>query len=216
LSSTCLAILGMFAAFWPGLATTCHAVSLPSSGVNEQSPQTALIFYAEPEVSESLWPSLFQILLEDLSAGAGDLPAGVVLDKQPAILRSSDDLRGISFPNIVSIKLLGRCDKLPQPSGSRSASPLGWVLRVSGKVQPYIYIDCARLGQVLEPTVGRMSKQRRQYAMAQAVSRVLIHEWVHIATQSSAHSKRGLTQPDLSVNDLIGPLNRNRLSASTR
>jgi hypothetical protein len=198
---------------WPLLA---GAASLPSSGVSEQPAQTALVFYAEPQVSETMWPLLFQSVVDDLSAGVTELPEGVVLDQQPAILRGSDDLRGVSFPRIISVKLLGRCDLLPQAEHHPGSGPLGWVLRVSGKVQPYIYIDCARLAQVLEPAVARMSKQRRQYAMAQAISRVLIHEWVHIATQSPAHSNRGLGQPNLSVDELIGPANRNRLSASTR
>jgi hypothetical protein len=61
-----------------------------------------------------------------------------------------------------------------------------------------------------------MSRQRGQDAMTQAISRVLIHEWVHIATQNSAHSKRGLFQPKLSINDLITPADKTRLSALTR
>jgi hypothetical protein len=211
-----LAILGMFLGFWPASALICGAAVLPSSGVNGQAPTTALVFYADRQASESLWPSLFQTLLQDLSADAGELPEGVVLDKQPAILRGSDDLRGISFQHIVSVKLLGRCELLPQEQRSPASGPLGWVLRVSGKVQPYIYIDCARLAQVLQPAAGRMSKQQRQFAMAQAISRVLIHEWVHIDTQSSAHSRRGLTQSNLSIDDLIGPADHNRLSATTR
>jgi hypothetical protein len=206
----------MLAGSWSAFAPICGAASLPSSGVSGQPPKTALVFYAEPQVSEGLWPLLFQTLLEDLSAGAEELPEGVVLDKQPAILRGSDDLRGISFQNIVSVKLVGRCDSLPAEHRSTESGPLGWVLRVSGKVQPYIYIDCTRLTQVLEPATARMSKQRRQCAMAQAISRVLVHEWVHIATQSSTHSSRGLTQPNLSIDDLIGPANRNRLSAFSR
>jgi hypothetical protein len=213
-------MLGMCLGFLPGFAPVCEAVSLPSSGVNGQQPTTALVFYAERHADESLWPLLFQILLQDLSAGTGELPEGVVLDKQPAILRGSDDLLGISFSRVVSVRLLGRCDGVPQGQRLAGSGPLGWVLRVSGKVQPYIYIDCTRLAQVLEPATAGMSKQRRQSAMAQAISRVLIHEWVHIITQSSAHSRRGLTQPNLSVNDLIGdlsdPANRNRLSAFTR
>jgi hypothetical protein len=215
-----MAILLVLTGLLAALSPVCGAAALPSSGVNVQPPTTALVFYAEPQVNDNLWPLLFQTLLEDLSSSAGELPQGVVLDKQPAILRGSDDLRGISFRRIISVKLLGRCD-LPAPAQrSRAEGPLGWVLRVSGKVQPYIYIDCTRLAQVLEPATVRMTRQRRQEAMAQAISRVLIHEWVHVATQSSVHSSRGLAQPNLSVNDLIGdligPSGRNRLSASTR
>lgn len=192
------------------------AAVLPSSSMNNQPSGTALIFYAQPQVSDALWPLLFQILRADLAAGAGDLPNGVVLDKQPTIVRGSDDLRGISFSSIVSIKLLGRCDVLPQADHPSLTGPLGWVMLVSGKIQPYIFIDCNRVAQVLRPAAARMNKSGRQYVMAQAISHVLIHEWSHIAAQSSAHSRRGLTQPYLSIDDLIAAAKDSQLSASTR
>ena len=192
------------------------AAALPSSDMDSRSPETALIFYAQTKVRDDLWPLLFQILLDDLSAGDGELTNGVVLDKQPAILRGSDPLRGVSFPRIVSVKLLGRCELLPQASHASGPGPLGWVMLVSGKVQPFISIDCARIAQVLGPASVHMTKQGRQYAMAQAISHVLIHEWIHIANQSSSHSARGLSQAYLSVDDLIAAPKNNRLSASTR
>src|ERR1700761_5425293 len=60
-----------------------QAAVLPSSSVSSQSYGAALIFYAEPQVSDSLWPLLFQTLRADLSTSADDMPSGVVLDKEP-------------------------------------------------------------------------------------------------------------------------------------
>jgi hypothetical protein len=99
--------------------------------------------------------------------------------------------------------LLGHCDVFSQTYHSSGKGPLGWVLLISGKVQPFVSIDCARIAEVLRPATAGWSKQRRQDAMLQAISHVLIHEWSHIATQSSAHSSRGITQANLSVRDLI-------------
>ncbi len=196
-------------------ARSASAAVLPSSDINDRPQATALIFYAQPQLRDDMWPLLFQILLADLAAGDGELRGDHVLDKDPVFLRGSDNLRGILFTSIVSVKLLGRCDALPPLNHAASASPLGWVLRVSGKVQPYIYIDCARIAQVIRPATAGMTKQQRQHAMAQAISRVLIHEWVHIVTQISTHSARGLTQSNLSINDLIAEPKNNHLSAST-
>jgi hypothetical protein len=192
------------------------AAVIPSSPLNEQQSNTALVFYAQPQVSEDLWPVLFQALRADLADGAGELPNGVVLDKEPTIVRGNEDLRGVTFSKVISVKLLGRCDVLPQTDHPSQVGPLGWVLLVSGTVQPFISIDCTRLAQVLRPAAAHLSKEGRRYAMAQAISHVLIHEWSHIAAQNSAHSARGLTQAYLSVNDLIASPRSNHLSASNR
>jgi hypothetical protein len=192
------------------------AAVLPSTPMNTQASGTALVFYAQQSVSDDLWPLLFQILRADLAAGMGKLPNGVDLDREPTILRGSDDLRGVSFSSVVSVKLLGRCDRLPQVDGSPSDGPLGWVVRVSGKIQPFVYIDCARLSRELRPVSASLSKAEREHVMAQAISRVLIHEWSHIAGQSPAHSRRGLTQAYLSPSDLIGAPKDTHLSASRR
>ena len=150
-----------------------------------------------------MWPSLFQIVRADLASGAGELSDGVALDKDPTLVRGSDDLRGMTFSHIISVKLLGRCDFLAQTDGTEVTGPLGWVLLVSGKIQPYVSIDCTRLAQVLRPAVAGLNKEERHYAMMQAIAHVLIHEWIHIATQSDAHGRRGIMQAYLSANQLI-------------
>jgi hypothetical protein len=165
-------------------------------------------------VSEDLWPLLFEILRTDLANGAGELPNGLVLDRKAAFVRGTDDLRGILFSKIISVKLLGRCDVLPQTDHPSSTGPLGWVPLVSGKIQPFVSIDCTRLAQVLHPAAAGLDKQGRQDVMAQAIAHVLIHEWSHIVTQSSAHSSRGITQAYLSVYDLIAEPKNNHLSAA--
>ena len=136
------------------------------------------------------------------------MPDGLILDKDPSLVRGDQDLRGVTFSRVITVKLLGHCDAFSQIGHPSEKGPLGWVLQISGKVQPFISIDCARIAEVLRPATAGWTKQRRQDAMLQAITRVLIHEWSHIATQSTAHSSRGITQANLSVSDLIKePLN---------
>ena len=169
---------------------------------------TAIVFNAQPQVSEDMWPSLFQIVRADLAGGDSELAKGVALDKDPILVRGNEDLRGVTFSHIVSVKLLGRCDVLPQTDHPEVTGPLGWVLLVSGKIQPYVSIDCTRIAQVLRPAAAGLNKEDRRYAMMQAIAHVLIHEWIHIATQSDAHGRRGIMQAYLSANQLIaGPKN---------
>jgi hypothetical protein len=201
------AILGILLTLLPASATV-----LPSQA---EEPGTTIVFYAQPKVSEDLWPVLFEVLRADLADETDELPDGFVLDKQAAFVRGSDDLRGHLFSRIIVVKLLGRCDVLPQ-SEHPSRGPLGWVHLISGKIQPFISIDCARIAEVLRPAAAGLSKQGRQYAMDQAIAHVLMHEWIHIATQSTHHSSRGLSQAYLSVNDLIAEPKSNHLSATNR
>jgi hypothetical protein len=177
-----------------------------------QQPGTAIVFYAQTQVSEDLWPELFQVVRADLAAGAGELSNGLALDKNPILVRGNDDLQGITFSHIISVKLLGRCDVLPQTDHPQLRGPLGWVPLVSGKIQPFVSIDCTRIAQVLRRTVAGQNKEERRYAMTQAIAHVLIHEWIHIATQSTAHGTRGITQAYLSVGELTEGPKSNDLS----
>jgi hypothetical protein len=178
------------------------AAAIPAAALNAQQPGTTLVFYA-PQMNEDLWPALFQTLRADLADGGGDLPDGLVLDKDPLLVRGDQDLRGVTFSRVITVKLLGRCDAFSQTSHSSEKGPLGWVLQISGKVQPFVSIDCTRIAEVLRPATAGWTKRRRQDAMLQAITHVLIHEWSHIATQSSAHGSRGITQANLSLSDLI-------------
>lgn len=174
--------------------------------VYTQQPGNAIVFYAQTQVSEDLWPELFQVVRADLAGGAGELSNGLALDKDPILVRGSDNLQGITFSHIISVKLLGRCDVLPQTDRPQLRGPLGWVPLVSGKIQPFVSIDCTRIAQVLRRKAAGLNKEERRYAMSQAIAHVLIHEWIHIAAQSNSHGARGITQPYLSVDELTaGP-----------
>ncbi len=180
--------------------------------LHAQQSDTVLVFYAQPEVSENMWPTLFQILRADLYDEA-QLPKDLALEQNAAFFRGGDDLQGVTFSRIISVKLLGRCDVLPQSNRPSLGGPLGWVMMVSGKIQPFVSIDCARIAQVLRPAVPGMNKQDRQDAMMQAVAHVLIHEWSHIVSQSPTHTPRGITQAELSVHELIAEPKDARSSA---
>jgi hypothetical protein len=207
-------LLALFLAF--GQTSSASAASIPAPMWNAQQSGTAIVFYAQPQMKEDLWPALFEALHADLADGAGELPTGLALDKEPIVLRGSEDLRGVLFSKVISVKLLGRCDVFAQADRPALSGPLGWVLMVSGKVQPFVSIDCARLAQVLRPRLAGLSAESRRYAMAQAIAHTLIHEWIHIATQNSSHGARGIAQANLSVDELIAGPKGSHLSGANR
>ena len=91
---------------------TASAAAIPPSPWNAQQSGTALVFYAQPQVSDDLWPVLFQVLRADLADGAGNMPNGLVWTEPPSSWKRRP--RGVTFSKVISVKLLGRCDVLPQ------------------------------------------------------------------------------------------------------
>jgi hypothetical protein len=171
--------------------------------LHAQQPGTAVIFYAQPQVNDELWPDLLASLHTDLAAGIGESANGFALEQNATYFRGNDLPGDIDFSTVIVVKLLGRCDVLPQSDHPSLRGPLGWVRQVSGKIQPFIFVDCERIAQVLRTHSAGFNKYERRHEMAQAIAHVVIHEWVHIATQSPSHGRRGVTKQFLSPEDLI-------------
>jgi hypothetical protein len=167
-----------------------------------QTTGSAIVFYADRQVSESLWTPLFSAIQEDLAAE--DLgAANHLLARNPRLLRSSELVTGEEFSNVIEVKLVGRCDVVQQAYRPLKPGPLGWVLRVQGAIQPYIYVDCTRIAQVLNPTTLGLSNDARTRAMSQAIAHVLVHEWIHIATQNVGHTPHGISEAQLTASRLV-------------
>ena len=182
--------------------------------LHAQQSGVAIVFLAQPQVSGEFWPVLFQSLREDLEAGTGELPNGFALDRNPSLLRPEDAVRGIQAASVIEVRLLGRCDVLPQadrPWRRASAGPLGWVQRAGGEIQPFIFIDCERLAQLLRQATLGLNQEERKQAMTQAIAHVVIHEWIHVATQSSSHSAHGIMRASLSARELMASPQQERL-----
>jgi hypothetical protein len=188
----------------------------PTLTLNAQQPGTAIIFSAQPQVSDELWPTLFEALRTDVAAGGGELPNGFALDRNLTLLRARDVVPGIEFEYILQVKLLGRCDVVPQAYRPMKKGPLGWVTLDSGHILPFVSIDCTLLAQVLGPTALGLDKEGRRHVMSQAIAHILIHEWIHIATQNATHGAHGIMKASISVKELIADPSNNRLLAVTQ
>jgi hypothetical protein len=160
--------------------------------------ESTLVFYADKQVSDALWQPLFSAIQEDLTRENFGLP-----DPAPRLVRSNEIYPGEEFGRVIEVRLLGRCDVPQQAYRPLKSGPLGWVLRVHGEIQPFIYIDCTRMAQVLNPTTLGMSRDQRSRAMSQAISHVLVHEWIHIATQNSGHAEHGISEAQLTPSTLV-------------
>jgi hypothetical protein len=167
-----------------------------------QSSGSAIVFYADKQVSDDLWTPLFSAIQKDLASEDFGV-ANQLLNHSPRLIRSSEIVPGEEFTNVIQVKLLGRCDVAQQAYRPLKPGPLGWVLRVQGEIQPYIYIDCTRMAQVLNSTTLGMSNDARTHAMSQAISHVLMHEWIHIASQNAGHTTHGISEAQLTSSRLV-------------
>jgi hypothetical protein len=170
-----------------------------------QGTDSALVFYADKQVSDTFWPPLFSAIRNDLAQEDYGLA-----DRNPLLMRGSEVFPGNEFANVIGVKLLGRCDVPQQAYRPLKPGPLGWVLRVNGEIQPFVYIDCTRMAQVLDPTTLGMSNKQRTGAMSQAIAHVLVHEWIHIATQNSGHTEHGISEAQLTPSTLVAEPPSNR------
>jgi hypothetical protein len=112
--------------------------------------------------------------------------------------------KGMEFQRGYQILLLGDC-KMTADSRNQDPSrgPLGWVLMVSDQIQPFVYVDCDRVREMLRRDLRDKATAERRRIFARAILRIVVHEMTHIATQSPLHEARGLQKAQVSSSDLL-------------
>jgi hypothetical protein len=160
---------------------------------------TSLIVFASHRMPEGEWTALFAALRRGATNEAAETPA---LRGEFEILRGETLPRGLQLDLPIVVFLHGDCTLLPRPLYIQ-ADTLGWVLRSNGRIEPFIHVNCTGLVNMLGPMSQAMSPNRRYMVMAEAMTRVILHEWIHIATQSPSHTKQGVEKRQFGVRDLL-------------
>lgn len=184
-------------------------------------------------VSEELWQELVAALRQELISGEAKTRALSVSTPSNAshndsskfevdqlrasgestelplqILRGDKIASGLVVDKSITVYLLGECKVAltPQPDlfhPVTTSGPLGWVLAQNGQIQPFVHVDCKRIGQFLGQHSLGLTGDQRQRQMANAMARVILHEWIHIATQDAHHAKHGIAKAEFSIDDLL-------------
>jgi hypothetical protein len=157
----------------------------------------AVVFYFDNPASAQAWPAIMDAVQREAAEREYSLPTDIQL------LQATDLRPGSEFGKVIEVHLLGRCDVVEQAYRPLARGPLGWVLRVDGEIQPFVYVDCERLAQFLDPKTLGMSDSQRSDAMATAIARITVHEWLHITLQNAGHTAHGIRRAELSANDLV-------------
>lgn len=160
-----------------------------------------IVFFFDDPASASIWPAVQSAFLDETAEEQVSYPLPSNLE-----LVSATSLKpGVEFGRTIQVHLLGRCDVAEQAYRPLRPGPLGWVYNVSGEIQPFVYADCNRLAQFLNTKLLGMSDEQRNDAMARAIARIAMHEWLHITLQDAAHTEHGIRRAELTADDLVRP-----------
>lgn len=161
--------------------------------------QATLVFFAEHKMREDEWSALFEALHRGIREEAAETPE---LAGGAQFMRGDRLASGVELSQPISVYVHGSCLLLPIV-GSPVSGALGWVRRVHGRIEPFIHVDCEKIALELGPRTLGMNRERKDEVMGEAMARVILHEWVHVATQSAHHSKRGVEKATFDAGDLL-------------
>jgi hypothetical protein len=155
----------------------------------------AFVVFADHDLRENEWSALLDALRSSFEKEGGNLSAA-------EFLRGDRVVSGNGLSEPIVIYLHGNCSLVPVIRASE-AGTLGWVRRVHGHIEPFIHVDCTQIGLELGPVSMGMNRNRRDTVMSEAMARVILHEWIHIATQNPGHDRRGVAKAHFDVADLL-------------
>lgn len=173
---------------------------------------TTVVFFADKEIPDSQWSTLFAIMQGEFQAHAAEETGHGIdpnLGSTRLDLRRGDRIQsGIVVDNSISVYLQGDCTTIPAArSHALPASPhpgaLGWVELTHGQITPFVHIDCALIAQVL-CVPSHFSNRKTSDLFSLAIARIFLREWLHISTQNPHHAHTGIAKSEFAAEDLIG------------
>ncbi len=118
--------------------------------------------------------------------------------------RDRNDVSGSdSMSNLVVVDFRGQCQKERVVSAPNADLPLGRARTINGEVLPFIEIDCGQVQSFLHSSLAARPGQNSNLNLGRALARVLAHELYHVLAGTMVHSRTGIAQSSLSVNDLV-------------
>jgi hypothetical protein len=188
---------------WPMLLAALWSSDTPvaQAAVVLTAPHTTVVVFPDHPLPKSEWPSLFAAIRSVLAGVAAETQA---IDINAELVEGDTLIPGLRVDASLSVYLHGECNAgLQPPRGYPIGATLGWVWQRQGTIEPFVHVDCTSIGQLLEPEIYWFSREQRIHAMAGAIARVIVHEWIHIATQNAAHGGQGVTKAHFGIDDLL-------------
>ena len=177
------------------------SIASPVQAEISDTTRTTMVVFSDHPLDVGQW----SVLVAELRRGRADLAEFIPImrsDIDIDVLQGRDVSPGLVVQKAISIFLKGDCTLMPR-SRKFVEGALGWVKEVHGRIQPFVHVECDRIVEMLGPLALGMNRSRRDTVMAEAIARVILHEWVHIATQQAGHGRSGITQAQFQVSDLL-------------
>jgi hypothetical protein len=188
-----------------GAAAAFAFVSFPSSVLaktaSDAGDHVTLVVFADHSMQSAEWTELRTALHTAVADGGSETQD---LDHNAEFVRGDEIVPGLSVTSPITVFLHGDCALAPLFHRSAFGVPLGWVSRIGGEIEPFVHVDCAQIADVLGTQAVWLSREGRVQVMAHAIARVIVHEWIHIATQSSVHAGSGVEKAQYGAADLMG------------
>jgi hypothetical protein len=177
-----------------------HAQGAAEGARQAALPTTSVVIFADREMQDREWTALFDALRKSRMEAMVETHA---IDGPYELVRGDRMELGREVQTPIVVYLHGDCRLTALPRRTAYGVALGWVLQVKGRIEPFAHVDCTQIGGVLGAQAQSMDADERNVAMAGAIARVIVHEWIHIAAQSSSHAERSIEKAQFGVADLM-------------
>jgi len=165
-------------------------------------PHTTVVVFADRAMDDRQWDALFAALRGGLASGESEMDA---LDRSADLRRGDRIGPGLEVETAVVVYLHGDCSLSAPSRKFPYGVALGWVQQLDGRIEPFAHVDCTEIGNVLGVRALGMTHDQRVDLMGAAEARVILHEWIHIATQQAGHARKGIEKAQFSAADLDLP-----------
>ncbi|HEX4228819.1 MAG TPA: hypothetical protein VHZ07_09115 [Bryobacteraceae bacterium] len=126
--------------------------------------------------------------------------AGISLD-----LRVKDELPpDPQFGDLLIFKMNGHCSTEELPIGALidERGPLAWTYSSDGEMLSFGEVQCDRVRLSLQRLYGPQTAEMHSMLYGKALARVIAHEMYHMLSNSSEHTKAGVTKSSLTPREL--------------
>ena len=163
-------------------------------GGPKEPPQASVGVYVEYERSTS--GSTSELIQNDVQAILAPLGFSIQWrSPQAAGKEAWSDLAVVTFEGDCSYEANSREKFVP--------GALGWTHSVGGEIEPFISIDCRRIGALLQTRMTSAITRNLERFFARAVARVVAHELYHVFARTPAHQSSGVGKAEFTVKDLL-------------
>lgn len=119
--------------------------------------------------------------------------------------KSREEAANQSFSDLVVVRFNGSCEMPPPPLYDElgEIGALAFTYETDGQVQPFSDVACDKVGAFVRSGMHGSDFKKGDTLIGKALGRVVAHELVHMLTGAKKHSREGVFEPALTVEQLV-------------